>query len=186
MFVVNVRVFMLPTVAVAAVFSSVSPCCTVFLVEVRVAQWSLSWARRARPHTHPVFSISFLLTVFLSRYSDWPRAGRPRGLSSSSARVKNFLTVQTDSGVHPTSYTMATGALSPEVKRPGLEADHSPPASVEVKKIWIYTPLPYTPSWRSAKLIKHRDNFTFYVIRCWERLSYLKPSSPVMWRRRVL
>jgi hypothetical protein len=30
------------------------------------------------------------------------------------------------------------GALSPGVKRPGHEADHSPLASVEVKKIWIY------------------------------------------------
>jgi hypothetical protein len=34
------------------------------------------------------------------------------------------------------------GALSPWVKRPGCEADHSPPASVEVKKIWIYTSTP--------------------------------------------
>jgi hypothetical protein len=31
------------------------------------------------------------------------------------------------------------GALSPEIKRPGREADHSPPASAEVKKMWIYT-----------------------------------------------
>jgi hypothetical protein len=33
-------------------------------------------------------------------------------------------------------------APSPEVKRPGNEADHSPPASAEVKKIWIYTSTP--------------------------------------------
>jgi hypothetical protein len=32
--------------------------------------------------------------------------------------------------------------LSPGVKRPGREADHSPPASAEVKKIWIYTSTP--------------------------------------------
>jgi hypothetical protein len=31
------------------------------------------------------------------------------------------------------------GAFSPGVKRPKREADHSPPASVEVKKMWIYT-----------------------------------------------
>jgi hypothetical protein len=31
------------------------------------------------------------------------------------------------------------GALSPGVKRPGREADHSPPTSAEVKKIRIYT-----------------------------------------------
>jgi hypothetical protein len=42
------------------------------------------------------------------------------------------------------------GAHSPGVKRPGREADHSPPASVEVKKIWIIHPLPHTPSWRSV------------------------------------
>jgi hypothetical protein len=30
------------------------------------------------------------------------------------------------------------GALSPGVKRQGREADHSPPASAEVKKMWIY------------------------------------------------
>jgi hypothetical protein len=29
------------------------------------------------------------------------------------------------------------GSLSPGVKRPGREADHSPPASAEVKKMWI-------------------------------------------------
>jgi hypothetical protein len=45
----------------------------------------------------------------------------------------------------PTSYPMGTGSLFPGVKRQGREADHSPPISAEVKKIWIYisTP-PYT------------------------------------------
>jgi hypothetical protein len=32
----------------------------------------------------------------------------------------------------------ALGALSPGVKRPGREADHSPPTGAEVKKTWIY------------------------------------------------
>jgi hypothetical protein len=31
------------------------------------------------------------------------------------------------------------GALSPGVKRQGSEADHSPPTSAAVKKMWIYT-----------------------------------------------
>jgi hypothetical protein len=31
---------------------------------------------------------------------------------------------------------------SPGVKQPGREADHSPPANVEVKKIWIYISTP--------------------------------------------
>jgi hypothetical protein len=33
-------------------------------------------------------------------------------------------------------------ALSAGVKRPGREADHSPPTSAEVKNTWIYTPTP--------------------------------------------
>jgi hypothetical protein len=41
--------------------------------------------------------------------------------------------VQTDSGAHPASYPRATGVLSSGVKRPGREADHSPPSSAEVK-----------------------------------------------------
>jgi hypothetical protein len=49
---------------------------------------------------------------------------------------------QTGSGVHPPFYTMGTGDLSPGVKRSGPEADHAPPASAEVKKMWIYTSTP--------------------------------------------
>jgi hypothetical protein len=34
------------------------------------------------------------------------------------------------------------GAPSPGLKEPGREADNSPPANVEVKKMWIYTSTP--------------------------------------------
>jgi hypothetical protein len=54
--------------------------------------------------------------------------------------VKNFLyVVHFGSGVHPASYPMGKGALSPGIKRLWREADHSPPTSAEVKKMWIYT-----------------------------------------------
>jgi hypothetical protein len=33
-------------------------------------------------------------------------------------------------------------ALSPGVKRPGRDADHSPPTSAEVKNTWNYTSTP--------------------------------------------
>jgi hypothetical protein len=33
-------------------------------------------------------------------------------------------------------------ALSPGIKRPGREDDHSPPTSAEVKKVWIYISTP--------------------------------------------
>jgi hypothetical protein len=77
----------------------------------------------------------------LSRYSGWLRAGRPRGRSSIPVRGQEFPllhTVHTGSGLHSTFYPMGTGALSPRVKPPGRQADHSSPASVEVKKKWMY------------------------------------------------
>jgi hypothetical protein len=36
---------------------------------------------------------------------------------------------------------------SPEVRRPGRQADHSPPSSAEVKNDRALSPLPHTPSW---------------------------------------
>jgi hypothetical protein len=59
-----------------------------------------------------------------------------KGRSLSPGRV------ETRSGTQTTSYSVGTKALSPEVKRPGGEADHSTPTSAEVKKMWIYTTNP--------------------------------------------
>jgi hypothetical protein len=55
------------------------------------------------------------------------------------------------------------GALSPGVKRTGREADHSPPTSDEVKKMWIYTSTP-PYAFMAQCLIKHRDKFTFILL----------------------
>jgi hypothetical protein len=54
------------------------------------------------------------------------------------------------SKIHFSIILPSTSSLSPKVKRPGREADHSPPTSAEVKKMWIYTSTSHTPSWRSA------------------------------------
>jgi hypothetical protein len=92
------------------------------------------------------------------------------GLDDQGSRVRflagagNFSLhhrVQNGSGAHPPSYPMGTRCSFPGVKRPGREADHSPPSSAEVKE-WaeLYLHFPNTPSWRGAQL-KHRDNFTF-------------------------
>jgi hypothetical protein len=46
--------------------------------------------------------------------------------------------VHNGSGAHPASYTTGTGDPSLGVKWSGREADHSPPASAEVKNAWSY------------------------------------------------
>jgi hypothetical protein len=66
-----------------------------------------------------------------------------RGRISSPGSVNNFLhVVQTGSGAHRASYPIGTVDSFPGIKRQGPEADHSPPASAEVKKMWIYTSAP--------------------------------------------
>jgi hypothetical protein len=72
---------------------------------------------------------------------------KPRGRSLSPGRVKNFLfsmSFRPTLGSTQPPIHWVPGALSPGVKRPEREADHSPPASAEVKKTLIYTStLPY-------------------------------------------
>jgi hypothetical protein len=47
--------------------------------------------------------------------------------------------VQNGSGDTQPPIQWVPGALSLGVKRPGREADHSPPSSAEVKNAWSYT-----------------------------------------------
>jgi hypothetical protein len=83
------------------------------------------------------------------------------------------------------------GALSLRVKRPGREADHSPPSSAEVKERVGYTSTPPIAliAWCS---VKHRDNFTFtlnmYVYMHNNKCSICKPglSARVMCSRLCL
>jgi len=64
-----------------------------------------------------------------------------------------------DSGAHPASYPMGTGALSLEIKWPGRVANHSPTRSAEVKHAWSYTSTP-PHVFMASYLVKYRGNFT--------------------------
>jgi hypothetical protein len=64
--------------------------------------------------------------------------------------------------VDPTQPPMqwVQGTLSLELKRPGHEADTSPPPSTEVKNAWSYTSMPQYV-FMAWYLVKHKDIFTF-------------------------
>jgi hypothetical protein len=67
--------------------------------------------------------------------------------SSSPGMVKIFLSTMSSRPVLGSTQPpiqLVPRALSPAVKRPGHEADHLPPISAEVKKMWIYT---FTPTY---------------------------------------
>jgi hypothetical protein len=112
----------------------------------------LSSSRSWRHSTHhSATSDAFILCYFMtrSRYSDWLRAGRLRGRSSSPGRVKNFLfSTSSRPALGPTHWV--PGALFPGVRWPGVKLTthlHLVPRSRKCESIH---PLPHTPSWRSA------------------------------------
>jgi hypothetical protein len=76
-----------------------------------------------------------------------------------------FTTVsRTALGLTQSPIQWAAGALSLGVKRTGREADHSPQSSAEGKNAWSYTSTPQYV-YMAWCLVKHRDNFTFYLLR---------------------
>jgi hypothetical protein len=54
-----------------------------------------------------------------------------------------------------------TGALSPGLKWPGRELNHSPPSEAEIKNVWSYTS---TSQYVFIEwcLVKHRNNFSLH------------------------
>jgi hypothetical protein len=62
----------------------------------------------------------------------------------SPSMVKNFLfSTSSRLALRPVQHIQwVPGALSPDIKLPGHEAEHSSPTSAEVKEMWIYTATP--------------------------------------------
>jgi hypothetical protein len=82
---------------------------------------------------------------YLSRCTEWLRAGRPGFDSRPGQEIFLFSTgSRPDLGPAQPPIQWVTVALSPEVKRSGREADHSPPPSAEVKNGEAIPPLPQT------------------------------------------
>jgi hypothetical protein len=71
-------------------------------------------------------------------------------ISTGKCKERLFLRhgVKTGSGAHRSTYLLDTSeSLSPEVKRPGREAEHSTPSSPELKNAWNYVYSRHTPLW---------------------------------------
>jgi hypothetical protein len=89
---------------------------------------------------------------------------RPRDRSSSPGRAKNFLfTTSSRPVLNPTQPPIQwiPGALSPGVKRRGVKLTTHLQLVLRSKIRGSIRPLPHTRSWRSAELVKHRNNFAF-------------------------
>jgi hypothetical protein len=108
---------------------------------------------------------------FIIRYRDSSvrtvtrlRAGRP-GFNSWQGHKRDFFPFATAFrpalGTTQPLTQCVPGTLSFGIKRPGSEADNSPPPSTEVKNACSYTPtLLYV--FMAYCLVKHRDNFIFH------------------------
>jgi hypothetical protein len=107
------------------------------------------------------FPIIFILlyTAILQRQGNsvgtWPATGWATVIKGFESRpwVGIFLfSTESRPALGPTKPPIqwVPGAVSPRVKRPGDETDHSLPSSAEVKNAWRYASIPHTSSWRGA------------------------------------
>jgi hypothetical protein len=102
------------------------------------------------------FHIITVIIVSTGRTIGGSRARFPAGAG-------NFLfTTASRTALGPTKPPIqwVPGALSPGLKRPVCETDHSRPFSATVKNAWSYTSAPQYV-FMAWCLVKHRDNFTF-------------------------
>ena len=82
---------------------------------------------------------------WLSRYSDWLRAGWPGDRIPIGARFSS--PVQSGPWAHPAFCTMGTGSF-PGIKRPARGVDHPPPSSTEItERVELYLYSTSGPSW---------------------------------------
>jgi hypothetical protein len=91
------------------------------------------------------FEVGLQEPQYCSQYSNWLWAGRMRGGSLSSCIVKNLhFSISSKQALGPTQPAIpwVQMFLSPGVKWPGHEGDHSPPTTAHVKKMWIYASAP--------------------------------------------
>jgi hypothetical protein len=123
----------------------------------------MAWAKQ-----YPVIMVSIKEPWKRSRYSDSQWAGRLRSESSSLGRVKNFhFSISFRPALRLNQYPIqwVPGVLSPGVKQLGHEADRSPLTSAEIKKTWMYHPLPCKPSRCSTQLNTGLLYLTFLLVR---------------------
>jgi hypothetical protein len=95
----------------------------------------------------------------VSRYTNWLRAGVS---IPGMGREFFFSSPRPDLLWGPPNLLsdVYRGAISPGIKRPGREANHSPSSSTEFKNAWSYTSI-HTNIFMAWYFIKPRDNFTF-------------------------
>jgi hypothetical protein len=100
------------------------------------------------PVTFYTEASSNMFLKFSNKTSDWLRARRSRGPSSSPGRIKNFQFSISPTGDHPVSFPIDTGAISSGIKRPGRETHLPSPTSPEVKRTQSIYLLFHTSLWR--------------------------------------
>jgi hypothetical protein len=102
-----------------------------------------------------LFYLDLFIQLYFNRNSDGPDG---RGSIPGKGKIFSFSTAC----ILTLGHTQPPIQCVPAVKRPGLEADHSPPFSAEIKNSGTIPPLPHMSSWHNAQLIKRRD-FTFLM-----------------------
>jgi hypothetical protein len=133
-----------PSASKATSYTALSDACYTRINHCFLEMSCLHYSRQIIHFLTPLFrklvaiQISTLVTYCLFTEGVW-YGYRLDGRESIPDRERFFssLCAQNGSGAHPPSYPMRTRDAFPGVKRPGPDADHSPPSSVGQER-WSY------------------------------------------------
>jgi hypothetical protein len=132
-------------------------------VPLHAYHWSSVGVNASRCILYLLSIIQKLISTFRMKLIPKLIKNSDHGFESQQGLGISLFTTASRTALGPTQPPLqwVPWGLSPGVKRPGREADHSPPSSAEVKEcVELYLYSLSTPSWRGAQLKKHRD-FTF-------------------------
>ena len=109
--------------------------CEMIHIFIRNAQTCNKYAENIRRHCTKLVATDGVVDIVIELWSRQPR-------NQLGHESFIFLSVQNDSGAHPTSYLLGTGAVSSELKRAWRKSNHSTPSSAEGKKECRYVSAP--------------------------------------------
>jgi len=130
---------------------------------------------RATCSAHTILYGDFNKSRDSSLLQRWTTDWMTGGFESRQGLGMFLFTTSSRTTLGPTKHPIqwVPGTLPLRVKRPGLEANHSPPSSAEVKKcVELYLHSPNMPSWRGAQLKTRRQ--LYFTLRCLQLISHLR------------
>jgi hypothetical protein len=151
LFAISVGILAVLSTITSELQSTVNPTDSqMFAFRIRNEPPGSLWLATPRQYITKLTSVTerrSICSEIISPALRWSRGSSVGIAAATSCTASTPDSVQTNSGVNPTSYSMDTGGFFFEGKQPERDSDHSPQSSAAVKNGGVMPPLPHTSFW---------------------------------------